>query len=83
LRPCRSKDGIVKIWNLEESDLPISDMKIPLEIPLLSTAEQNDLTSLDWNFDGSLLAIGSYDATFRIVTATGELYFLHLQHEVG
>lgn len=73
----------MKIWNLEESDLPISDMKKPLEIPLLSAAEESDLTSLDWNFDGSLLAIGSYDTVFRIVTATGELYFLHFQHEVG
>jgi transducin (beta)-like 1 len=42
-----------------------------------------DLTSLDWNFDGSLLAIGSYDSILRIVTAEGKVYFSHWQHEVG
>lgn len=55
----------------------------PLKISFFLETEQSDLTSLDWNFDGSLLALGSYDSILRIVTITGKLYFLHRRHEVG
>ncbi|KIM88979.1 hypothetical protein PILCRDRAFT_813977 [Piloderma croceum F 1598] len=75
-----SKDGIVNIWSLNGSGLPNSDVK-PLKISYFSKPEQGDLTSLDWNFDGSLLAIGSYDSILRIVTTAGKLYFSHRQHE--
>jgi WD40 repeat protein len=81
--PHRSKDGIVNIWSLNGSGPPNSDMQKPLKISYFSKPEQGDLTSLDWNFDGSLLAIGSYDSILRIVTTTGKLYFSHRQHEVG
>ncbi len=32
-----------------------------------------DVTSLDWNFDGSLLGTGSYDGYARIWGASGNL----------
>lgn len=48
-----------------------------------SQSEPGDLTSLDWTQDGSLLAIGSYDAILRVCSTSGELYFSHTQHEVG
>jgi hypothetical protein len=32
---------------------------------------------LDWNHDGTLLAIGSYDAILRVVDWNGKLYFSH------
>lgn len=38
---------------------------------------------MDWNPDGTLLALGSYDSTLRICTQKGELYFAKEQHEVS
>jgi transducin (beta)-like 1 len=72
----------VNLWDVVGSSLPASDVK-PLKVAYFAKAEQGDLTSLDWNFDGSLLAIGSYDSILRIVTTSGKLYFSHRQHEVG
>lgn len=45
--------------------------------------DQGDLTSLDWNHDGTLLAIGSYDSMLRVCTPTGEIDFALTQHEVS
>jgi transducin (beta)-like 1 len=70
------------VWNILGSGLPNAEVK-PLKISYFSKPEQGDLTSLDWNSDGSLLAIGSYDSILRIVTTSGKLYFSHRQHEVG
>lgn len=67
-----SKDAIVHIW-----DLPPSSRKYPeepLTLAHLPNAVEGDLTSLDWNPTGTLLAIGSYDAVLRIATSSGELY---------
>ena len=80
--PCRSKDGIVNVWDFNVVGLPDKELE-PLKISHFSKSEKGDLTSLDWNFDGSLLAIGSYDSILRVVTPSGELYFWHSQHEVG
>lgn len=44
--------------------------------------DQADLTSLDWNQDGSLLAAGSYDAILRVCDASGELYFTATMQKV-
>jgi len=52
-----------------------------VKVSYFTKLEQADLTALDWNFDGSLLAIGSYDSILRIVTASGKLYFSHHQHQ--
>jgi len=52
-----------------------------VKLAYFAKQDQGDLTSLDWNFDGSLLAIGSYDSILRICTASGKLYFSHRQHE--
>jgi transducin (beta)-like 1 len=40
------------------------------------------LSCLDWNFDGTLLAIGSSDSILRVIDRNGQLYFLHTQHLV-
>lgn len=50
----------------------------------LSGAEvpsNKDVTSLDWNNDGSLLATGSYDGYARIWTADGRLATTLMQHK--
>jgi len=82
----RSKDAAVNIWNLPLT-FDISEHAPPPEPPKslkkhFSKAEQGDLTALDWAFDGSLLAIGSYDAVLRICTSSGALYFANPQHQV-
>jgi transducin (beta)-like 1 len=43
---------------------------------------QGDLTSLDWNVDGSLIAIGSYDSVLRVCHASGELFLKDETHKV-
>ena len=68
-------------------DLPVDGSKTlpppPLTLAHLPKPDQGDLTSLDWNNDGSLLAIGSYDAILRVCTSSCELYFAHEQHKVS
>ncbi|KZT02500.1 WD40 repeat-like protein [Laetiporus sulphureus 93-53] len=80
-----SRDTVVHLWNVPESRSEGSPIppKIgpPMTLAYPSKSEQGDLTSLDWTRDGSLLAIGSYDAILRVCTASGELYFSHTQHE--
>lgn len=83
----RSKDGIVNLWNfpdpppngLESAEAPGE----PIALENLSRAQQKDLTSLDWNSEGTLLALGSYDSVLRVCTNQGSVYFSHPQHQVG
>ncbi|CCL98106.1 uncharacterized protein FIBRA_00100 [Fibroporia radiculosa] len=80
-----SRDTVVHLWNVPDARPVISSIppKIgpPMTLAYPSKSEQGDLTSLDWTRDGSLLAIGSYDAILRVCTTSGELYFSHTQHE--
>ncbi|KAH9937343.1 WD40 repeat-like protein [Fomitopsis serialis] len=80
-----SRDTVVHLWNVPDSKPPASPVppKIgpPMTLSCPSQSEQGDLTSLDWTQDGSLLAIGSYDAILRVCSTSGELYFSHTQHE--
>ena len=83
----RSKDGVVNLWNipdlppngLESAELP----REPIALESASRAQQKDLTSLDWNSEGTLLALGSYDSILRVCTSQGSNYFSHPQHQVG
>ncbi|KAI0094185.1 WD40-repeat-containing domain protein [Irpex rosettiformis] len=80
-----SKDTIIHIWNVHdptpEGTPPESEP--PLTLAHLSKTESGDLTSLDWNDDGTLLASGSYDCLLRVCDASGQLYFSHDQHKKG
>lgn len=40
-----------------------------------------DVTTLDWNKEGTLLATGSYDGVTRLWTSAGELKATHAQHK--
>lgn len=55
----------------------------PVVFEKVSTFEHADLTSLDWNSDGTLLAIGSYDSILRVCNVDGSVYFSHPQHQVS
>ena len=82
----RAKNASIRIWNVHdpsaspngppEADNPtIFDYKVAWN--------EADLTSLGWNYDGSLVAAGSYDAILRVCDASGQLYFSETMHKVG
>lgn len=79
-----SKDAVVHLWNLSQAPKTRSQSK-PYQTIDCSSEEKvdSDLTSLDWNCHGTLLSVGSYDATLRIYTASAELYFESKLHKVG
>ncbi|KAA0196400.1 F box:WD repeat containing protein [Fasciolopsis buskii] len=73
-----SADSTARIWNLEE---PLSN---PPQIPHLvlthcvnrdgqTVLSNKDVTSLDWNSDGSFLATGSYDGYARVWHTDGRI----------
>ncbi|VDP50146.1 unnamed protein product [Schistosoma curassoni] len=73
-----SGDSTARIWNLEE---PVAN---PHHVPQLvlthwvnldgqTVLSNKDVTSLDWNSDGSFLATGSYDGFARVWNTDGML----------
>lgn len=80
-----SKDAVVNLWNLPRPPHGVNNFARPPPTPLVlenfSKSPQGDLTSLHWNSEGTLLAIGSYDSVLRICTNKGTLYFSHPQHQ--
>ncbi|KAJ6611485.1 WD40 repeat-like protein [Mycena sp. CBHHK59/15] len=82
-----SKDAVVKLWDLpnppamSSPDFALPPSTPPHQLEHFGNAEQGgDLTSLHWNSEGTLVAIGSYDSILRVCTASGDLYFSHSQH---
>lgn len=53
---------------------PNEEVGPPVELRHLPLAGQSDVTSMDWNPQGTLLATGSYDSVLRIWTLDGEIY---------
>ncbi|KAL1740494.1 WD40-repeat-containing domain protein [Schizophyllum fasciatum] len=80
-----AKDGTVLIWQVYRSapELFPGHSRRPIKVDAFAKSEQGDLTSLSWSPDGELLAVGSYDQVFRIITAEGKMYFSHAQHTVS
>ncbi|KAF8167462.1 WD40 repeat-like protein [Crassisporium funariophilum] len=82
-----SKDAVVHLWDLPDPPTdPWSFAQAPGEpiaLENVSKALQGDLTSLNWNPEGTLLAIGSYDSVLRVCTSQGSIYFSHPQHQKG
>ncbi|GLB35783.1 putative WD40 repeat-like protein [Lyophyllum shimeji] len=79
-----SKDAVVNLWNLPKSPEGPDNFATPVSptvIDYFAKPEQGDLTSLHWNVDGTLVAIGSYDSTLRVCTSSGSLYFSNPQHQ--
>lgn len=73
------------IWTVgERSGQPSSDgtpppkpneqVGPPIELRHLPPTDQSDVTSMDWNPQGTLLATGSYDSVLRIWQLDGEIY---------
>ncbi|XP_054157939.1 F-box-like/WD repeat-containing protein TBL1X [Oppia nitens] len=78
-----SGDSTARIWNMSESTQTAQQLvlrhciqKGGTEVP-----SNKDVTSLDWNSDGTLLATGSYDGFARIWTTDGRLASTLGQHK--
>ncbi|KAH9486362.1 F-box-like/WD repeat-containing protein TBL1Y [Psilocybe cubensis] len=82
-----SKDAVVNLWDLPDPPTTPGEYAEspgePLVLDNVSRAVQGDLTSLHWNREGTLLAIGSYDSILRVCTDSGSVYFSHPQHQKG
>ncbi|KAJ3085296.1 hypothetical protein HK102_000131 [Quaeritorhiza haematococci] len=74
-----SGDGTARIWQVP--DKPTDPVATPVVLLHNTTSsESKDVTTLDWNPTGTLLATGSYDGQARIWTKTGELKFAMRKH---
>lgn len=78
-----SGDSTARIWNLNDSNSKKSHLilrhciqKGDTEVP-----SNKDVTSLDWNSEGSLLVTGSYDGYARIWSTDGKLSSTLGQHK--
>ena len=70
-----SGDSTARIWNIENpQNIDHKTLFHRLDKKEDDEKTQNrDVTSLDWNVNGTLLATGSYDGYARIWTNTGEI----------
>ncbi|CAI8583130.1 unnamed protein product [Vicia faba] len=74
-----SGDSTARIWAIPEGRCKPVSQSVPLDALVLKhvrgkTSEKtNDVTTIDWNGEGTLLATGSYDGQARIWTTNGEL----------
>ena len=77
-----SGDSTARIWNLDarEDDTPLVLRHLAPE-GTQGNPDTKDVTALDWNENGQLLATGSYDGAGRIWSKSGELQSRLLGHE--
>ncbi|KAK0565305.1 hypothetical protein OC844_001272 [Tilletia horrida] len=86
-------DATVRIWEVSLASKPGSssadaDVKAGLSTRIEASAvckhlplsDKRDVSAMDWNPDGTLLASGSYDGILRLWTAQGELYLVMPMH---
>lgn len=69
-----SGDSTARIWNLNQSgDASVEVLKhCIMSVEGKEVPSNKDVTSLDWNCHGNLLATGSYDGYARIWSTTGQ-----------
>ncbi|KAJ7958216.1 F-box-like/WD repeat-containing protein [Quillaja saponaria] len=74
-----SGDSTARIWNIADGSCSSSMQTEPVNVAVLrhfkgrTNEKSKDVTTLDWNGDGKLLATGSYDGQARIWSSDGEL----------
>ncbi|KZV71433.1 WD40 repeat-like protein [Peniophora sp. CONT] len=80
-----AKDSTVNIWKMDFASNDLRSSIITPDKPQSSTKltdnDEADITSLDWNPSGTLLAVGAYDAKLRVLTASGDIYFEDSNYE--
>ncbi|ONK60026.1 uncharacterized protein A4U43_C08F13430 [Asparagus officinalis] len=73
-----SGDSTARIWTIPDGPCGSSMQNLPPRVQVLKhfkgrLEKSKDVTTLDWNGEGSLLATGSYDGQARIWSKDGEL----------
>lgn len=78
-----SGDSTARIWNLQEPSPDVGHIELRHCIQQGGTQvpSNKDVTSLDWNSDGTQLATGSYDGYARIWASDGTLVSTLGQHK--
>ncbi|KAI6136431.1 WD40 repeat-like protein [Pisolithus sp. B1] len=80
-----ARDATIMYWDIptnSQDGSVVSSLPPTSKISLTSSAKA-DLTSLDWNKDGTLVAIGSLDSVLRIRNASGKTYLIDDHHKVS
>lgn len=78
-----AKDSTLNIWTVPDDLNNRSTDVAPITLKFDNQEKSTiDVTSLHWNFDGSMLAVGSYDAALRVVSRDGEHQVLWMNHTV-
>ncbi|KAK1410295.1 hypothetical protein QVD17_36830 [Tagetes erecta] len=81
-----SGDATARIWRLAEKTSSsslinrLADERVLMHSMNTPSGKGKEVTTLDWNFDGSLLATGSHDGLARIWNTNGELKGIFKKH---
>lgn len=71
-------DATVRIWDLPAKGASPDAPAICKHLP---TTHAKDVSALEWNPDGTLLASGSYDGILRLWTPQGDLHLVMSMHQ--
>ncbi|CAH9091392.1 unnamed protein product [Cuscuta europaea] len=81
-----SGDSTARIWTFRDGPWSSRILSAPINVALLKhfkgriNQKSNDVSTLDWNGDGTLLATGCYDGQARIWNRDGELMSTLTKH---
>ncbi|KAL3505093.1 hypothetical protein ACH5RR_034934 [Cinchona calisaya] len=82
-----SGDSTARIWSIGDGPSSSSTQSGPANVMVLkhfksrTNEKSKDVTTLDWNGEGTLLATGSYDGQARIWNRDGELVSTLIKHK--
>ncbi|KPM11810.1 F-box-like protein/WD repeat-containing protein TBL1XR1-like protein [Sarcoptes scabiei] len=76
-----SGDSTARIWNMNDQSKQCLVLRHCIQKGGAEVPSNKDVTSLDWNADGTLLATGSYDGYARLWTTEGRLASTLGQHK--